>query len=117
MNNQSKRESNPFKDMLLVFFIVGSIIIASLGWIFYGEIAFKIILSFILLFAAILYMAGFIKKRKSGHLIAALFFLTAGFTFLVAFYLPGIYSLISALISLILFVALITTFYNMEKYY
>jgi len=74
MNNQSKRESNPFKDMLLVFFIVGSIVITSLGWIFYGEIAFKIIFSLVLFIAAILSSGRFYEKKEVGPFNRSLIF-------------------------------------------
>lgn len=117
MKNKTKTELKSFKNKLMVFFLVGSIIIASLGWIFYGENAFKIILSSVLLFAAILYLADFMKRKKSGSLIAALFFLTAAFTLLITFYLSSIFSLVSGIISFILFITLIYTFFNREKYY
>jgi len=97
--------------------IFGSIAIAFLSWIVYGEGTFKIILSAILLVAAIFYFIDFSKRRKTGNLITTLFFLSVAFTLLLTFCLPNIFSLVFAIISLILFIALIYTFFNREKYY
>ena len=74
MNNKSKTKSNPFKNTLLMFFLVGSIVITSLGWIFYGEIAFKIIFSLVFLLPLFSHLAGLMKRRKLGILIAVFFF-------------------------------------------
>jgi len=97
--------------------IIGSIAIAFLSWIVYGESTFKIIFSVILLIAAIFYLADFSKRKKTGSLIASLFCLSVAFTLLLTFCLPSIFSLVFAMISLILFIALIYTFFNREKYY
>ncbi len=97
--------------------ITGSIVIAFLSWIIYGESTFKIVFSAILLVAAIFYFIDFSKRKKKGSLIATLFFLSAAFTLLNTFCLPEIFSLVFALISFILFVALIYTFFNREKFY
>ena len=64
MNNKSKTKSNPFKNTLLMFFLVGSIVITSLDWIFYGEIAFKIIFSLVFFIAAILLSGRFYEKKE-----------------------------------------------------
>ncbi len=103
--------------IILGLTIIGSITIAFLSWIFYGESTFKIIFCAILLVAAIFYFIDFSKKKKTGTLIATLFFLSVAFTLLLTFCLPSIFSLVSAIISLILFIALIYTFFNKEKYY
>ena len=105
------------KKAILWLAIIGSIAIAFLGWIIYGENTFKIIFSAILLVAAIFYFIDFMKRKKTGSLIATLFFLSVSFTLLNIFCLPGIFSLVSAIISLILFIALVYTFFNREKYY
>jgi len=97
--------------------IIGSIGIAFLSWIVYGENTFKIVFSAILLVAAIFYFFDFSKRKKTGSLIATLFFLSVAFTLLLTFCLPNIFSLVLAIISLILFIALIYTFFNREKYY
>ena len=97
--------------------IIGSIAIAFLSWIVYGESTFKIIFSVILLIAAIFYLADFSKRKKTGSLIVSLFCLSVAFTLLLTFCLPSIFSLVFAMISLILFIALIYTFFNREKYY
>ena len=97
--------------------IIGSITIAFLSWTVYGESTFKVIFSAILLVAAIFYFIDFSKRKKTGSLIATLFCLSVAFTLLVTFCLPGIFSLALAIISLILFIALIYTFFNREKYY
>ncbi len=97
--------------------IIGSITIAFLSWTVYGESTFKVIFSAILLVAAIFYFIDFSKRKKTGSLIATLFCLSVAFTLLVTFCLPGIFSLVLAIISLILFIALIYTFFNREKYY
>ncbi len=97
--------------------IIGSIAIAFLSWIVYGENTFKIIFSVILLIAAIFYFVDFSKRKKTGSLITTLFFLSVSFTLLNTFCLPGIFSLVSAIISLILFIALIYIFFNRKKYY
>jgi len=97
--------------------IIGSITIAFLSWTVYGESTFKVIFSAILLVAAIFYFIDFSKRKKTGSLIATLFCLSVAFTLLVTFCLPGIFSLVLAIISLILFVAFIYTFFNREKYY
>jgi hypothetical protein len=102
---------------ILWFTIIGSIAIASLSWIVYGESTFKIVFSAILLVAAIFYFFDFSKRKKTGSLIATLFFLSVAFTLLLTFCLPNIFSLVFAIISLILFIALIYTFFNREKYY
>jgi hypothetical protein len=103
--------------IILGLTIIGSITIAFLSWIVYGESTFKIIFSAILLVAAIFYFIDFSKKKKTGTLIATLFFLSVAFTLLLTFCLPSIFSLVSAIISLILFIVLIYTFFNKEKYY
>ncbi len=97
--------------------IIGSITIAFLSWTVYGESTFKVIFSAILLVAAIFYFIDFSKRKKTGSLIATLFCLSVAFTLLVTFCLPGIFSLVLAIISLILFIALIYTFFKREKYY
>jgi hypothetical protein len=97
--------------------IIGSIGIAFLSWIVYGESTFKIVFSAILLVAAIFYFFDFSKRKKTGSLIATLFFLSVAFTLLLTFCLPNVFSLVFAIISLILFIALIYTFFNREKYY
>ncbi len=97
--------------------IIGSIAIAFLSWIVYGESTFKIIFSAILLVAAIFYFIDFSKRKKTGSLIATLFCLSVAFTLLLTFCLPSIFSLVFAIVSLILFIALIYTFFNREKYY
>ena len=97
--------------------IIGSIAIALLSWIVYGESTFKIVFSAILLVAAIFYFIDFSKRKKTGSLIATLFFLSVAFTLLLTFCLPNVFSLVFAIISLILFIALIYTFFNREKYY
>jgi len=102
---------------ILWFAIFGSIAIAFLSWIIYGEGTFKIIFSAILLVAAIFYFIDFSKRKKTGSLITTLFFLSVAFTLLLTFCLPSIFSLVSAIISLILFIVLIYTFFNREKYY
>jgi len=102
---------------ILWFTIIGSITIASLSWIVYGESTFKIVFSAILLVAAIFYFIDFSKRKKTGSLIATLFCLSVAFTLLLTFCLPSIFSLVFAIVSLILFIALIYTFFNREKYY
>ena len=102
---------------ILWFTIIGSSAIALLSWIVYGESTFKIVFSAILLVAAIFYFFDFSKRKKTGSLIATLFFLSVAFTLLLTFCLPNIFSLVFAIISLILFIALIYTFFNREKYY
>jgi hypothetical protein len=102
---------------ILWFTIIGSIAIAFLSWIVYGESTFKIVFSAILLVAAIFYFFDFSKRKKTGSLIATLFFLSVAFTLLLTFCLPNIFSLVFAMISLILFITLIYTFFNREKYY
>ncbi|MBA7574436.1 hypothetical protein ES708_16242 [subsurface metagenome] len=102
---------------ILWFTIIGSIAIAFLSWIVYGESTFKIVFSAILLVAAIFYFFDFSKRKKTGSLIATLFFLSVAFTLLLTFCLPNIFSLAFAMISLILFITLIYTFFNREKYY
>ena len=97
--------------------IIGSIAVACLSWIVYGESTFKIVFSAILLVVAIFYFIDFSKNKKTGSLIATLFFLSVAFTLLLTFCLPNIFSLVLAIISLILFIALIYTFFNREKYY
>jgi len=97
--------------------IIGGITIAFLSWIVYGESTFKIIFSAILLIASIFYFIDFSKRKKTGSLIATLFFLSVAFTLLLTFCLPNIFSLIFAIISLLLFITLIYTFFNREKYY
>jgi len=97
--------------------IIGSIAIAFFSWVVYGESTFKIIFSAILLVAAIFYFIDFSKRKKAGSLIATLFCLSVAFTLLLTFCLPGIFSLVFAIISLILFITLIYTFFNREKYY
>jgi len=97
--------------------IFGSIAIAFLSWIVYGESTSKIIFSAILLVAAIFYFMDFSKRKKTGSLIATLFCLSVAFTLQLTFCLPGIFSLVSAMISLILFITLIYTFFNRERYY
>lgn len=97
--------------------IIGSIGITFLSWIVYGESTFKIVFSAILLVAAIFYFFDFSKRKKTGSLIATLFFLSVAFTLLLTFCLPNVFSLVFAIISLILFIALIYTFFNREKYY
>ena len=96
---------------------IGSIAIAFLSWIVYGESTFKIVFSAILLVAAIFYFRDFMKRKKTGNLIATLFFLCVAFTLLNTICLPGIFSLVFAMVSLILFIALIYTLFNREKYY
>lgn len=103
--------------IILRLTIIGSIAIAFLSWIVYGENTFKIIFSAILLVAAIFYFVDFSKRKKTGNLIATLFFLSAAFTLLNTFCLLGIFSLVFAIISLILFIALVFTFFNRERYY
>ena len=103
--------------IILWLTIIGSIAIAFLGWIVYGESTFKMIFSAIVLVAAIFYFVDFSKRKKAGSLIATLFFLSAAFTLLNTFCLPSIFSLVFAIISLILFIALIYTFFNRERYY
>ena len=103
--------------IILGLTIIGSITIAFLSWIVYGESTFKIIFSAILLVAAIFYFIDFSKRKKTGSLITTMFFLSVTFTFLLTFCLPNIFSLVFAIISLILFIALIYTFFNREKYY
>jgi len=88
-----------------------------LSWIVYGESTFKIVFGAILLVAAIFYFMDFSKKKKTGSLIATLFFLSVAFTLLLTFCLPSIFYLVFAIVSLILFIALIYTFFNREKYY
>jgi len=117
MNNKTVAKSSQFKKTILWLTIIGSIIIAFLSWIVYGENTFKIIFSAILLVAAIFYFMDFSKRKKAGSLITILFFLSVAFTLLVTFCLPSIFSLVFAVISLILFIALIYTFFNREKYY
>jgi len=102
---------------ILWFTIIGSIAIAFLSWIVYGESTFKMVFSAILLVAAIFYFIDFSKRKKTGSLITTLFFLSVAFTLLFTFCLPNIFSLVFAMISLILFIALIYTFFNSEKYY
>ena len=97
--------------------IIGSIAIAFLSWIVYGESTFKIIFNAILLVAAIFYLADFSKRKKNGSLIATLFCLSVAFMLLVTFCLPSIFSLVFTIVSLILFIALIYTFFNRERYY
>jgi len=97
--------------------VIVSIAIAFLSWIVYGESTFKIIFSAILLIASIFYFIDFSKRKKTGSLIATLFFLSVAFTLLLTFCLPNIFSLIFAIISLLLFITLIYTFFNREKYY
>jgi len=97
--------------------IIGSIAIAFLSWIVYGESTFKIVFSAILLVAAIFYFIDFMKRKKSGSLIATLFCLSVAFTILLTFCLLNIFSLVFAMVSLILFIALIYTFFNRERYY
>ena len=74
MNNKSKTKSNTFKNTLLMFFLVGSIVITSLDWIFYGEIAFKIIFSLVLFIAAILSSGRFYEKKEVGPFNRSLIF-------------------------------------------
>ena len=105
------------KKVILWLAIIGSIAIAFLSWIVYGENTFKIVFSAILLVAAIFYFMDFMKRKKTGSLIATLFCLSVAFTLLLTFCLPGIFSLVPAIISLILFIALVCTFFNREKYY
>jgi hypothetical protein len=97
--------------------IIGSIAIAFLSWIVYEESTFKIVFSAILLVVAIFYFIDFMKRKKTGNLIATLFFLCVAFTLLLTLCLPGIFSLVFALVSLILFIVLIYTLFNREKYY
>lgn len=97
--------------------IIGSIAIAFLSWIVYGESTFKIVFGAILLVAAIFYFMDFSKRKKTGSLIATLFFLSVAFTLFLTFCLPSIFSLVFAIISLILFIAPIYTFFSREKYY
>jgi len=105
------------KKIILWITIIGSIAVSFLSWIVYGESTFKVIFSAILLVAAIFYFIDFSKRKKTGSLITTLFFLSVAFTLLVTFCLPGIFSLVFAMISLILFIALVYTFFNREKYY
>ena len=104
------------KTILWLTIMVG-IAIAFLSWIVYEESAFKMIFSAIVFVAAIFYFMDFMKRKKTGSLVATLFFLSVAFTLLLTFCLPNIFSLVFALISLILFIALIYTFFNREKYY
>lgn len=97
--------------------VIVSIALAFLSWIIYGEGTFKIIFSATLLIASIFYFIDFSKRKKTGSLIATLFFLSVAFTLLLTFCLPNIFSLIFAIISLLLFITLIYTFFNREKYY
>ena len=97
--------------------IIGSITIAFLSWIVYEEGTFKMIFSAILLVASIFYFMDFSKRKKTGSLITTLFFLSVAFTLLLTFCVPNIFSLVSAIIFLILFIALIYTFFNRERYY
>ena len=97
--------------------IIVSIAIAFLSWIVYGEGTFKIIFSAFLIIAAIFYFMDFSKRKKTGSLITTMFFLSVTFTLLLTFCLPNIFSLVFAIISLILFIALIYTLFNREKYY
>jgi len=103
--------------IILWLTIIGSITIAFLSWIVYGESTFKIIFSAILLVAAIFYFIDFSKRKKTGSLIATLFFLCVAFTLLLTFCLPSIFSLVFAIVSLILFIALVYTLFNRDKYY
>ncbi|MBA7501350.1 hypothetical protein ES704_04113 [subsurface metagenome] len=103
--------------IILWLTIIGSIAIAFLSWIVYGESTFKMIFSAIVLVAAIFYFIDFMKRKKTGNLIATLFFLCVAFTLLNTICLPGIFSLVFAMVSLILFIALIYTLFNREKYY
>ena len=91
MNNKTVAKSNQFKNILLWFTIIGSITIAFLSWIVYGESTFKTIFSTILLVAAIFYFIDFSKKKKTGTLITTLFFLSVAFTLLLTFCLPSIF--------------------------
>jgi len=97
--------------------VIVSIALAFLSWVVYGESTFKIMFSAILLVTAIFYFFDFSKRKKTGSLIATLFFLSVAFTLLLTFCLPNIFSLVFAIISLVLFIALIYTFFNREKYY
>jgi len=97
--------------------IIGSIAIAFLSWIVYGENTFKMIFSAILLVASIFYFIDFSKRKKTGNLITTLFFLSVALTLLLTFCLPNIFSLVFAIVSLILFIALIYTLFNRGKYY
>jgi len=117
MDKKTIVKSNQFNKIILWFIIIGSNTIAFLGWIVYGEDTFKIIFSAILLVAAIFYFVDFSKRKKTGSLIATLFCLSVAFTLLLSFCLPNIFSLVFAMVSLILFIALICIFFNREKYY
>ena len=103
--------------IILWLTIIGSIAIAFLSWIVYGENTFKIVFSAIVLVAAIFYFMDFMKRKKTGSLITTLFCLSVAFTLLLTFCLPGIFFLVPAIISLILFIALVYTFFNRERYY
>ena len=70
-----------------------------------------------ILWLTIIGSIGIAKRKKTGSLIATLFFLSVAFTLLLTFCLPNVFSLVFAIISLILFIALIYTFFNREKYY
>jgi len=103
--------------IILGLTVIVSIALAFLSWVVYGESTFKIIFSAILLITAIFYFIDFSKRKKTGSLIATLFFLSVAFTLLLTFCLPNVFSLIFAIISLLLFITLIYTFFNREKYY
>jgi hypothetical protein len=103
--------------IILWLTIIGSIAIAFLSWIVYGESIFKIVFSAIVLVAAIFNFIDFVKRKKTGNFFATLFFLCVAFTLLNTICLPSIFSLVFAIISLILFIALIYTFFNRERYY
>ena len=106
-----------YNKTILWLIIIGSIAIAFLSWIVYGESTFKVIFSAILLVAAIFYFIDFSKRKKTGSLVTTVFFLSVAFTLLLTFCLPNIFTLVFAIISLILFISLIYTFFNREKYY
>ncbi|UCF13044.1 MAG: hypothetical protein JSW06_01995 [Thermoplasmatales archaeon] len=98
-------------------FIGGGIVIIPSSWFFYGEDIFKFVLSAYLLITAVVNLEDFLKNKIKGPLVFMSFCIFTAFTFLITLYQNDILTIIFSSLAIIMFIALIYTFFNRDKFY
>ncbi|MHA2040030.1 MAG: hypothetical protein ACW98X_26760 [Promethearchaeota archaeon] len=98
-------------------FIGGAIVIIPSSYFLYGEDIFKFVISAYLLITAVVNLEDFIKNKIKGPLVFMSFCIFTALTLLITLYHNYLLTIIFSTLSIIMFVALIYTFFNKDKYY
>ncbi|KYK26857.1 hypothetical protein AYK20_08550 [Thermoplasmatales archaeon SG8-52-1] len=98
-------------------FIGGGLVIIPSSWFLYGEDIFKFTLCAYLLIVAVVNLEDYIKNKRKGPLIFMAFCIFTSLTLFITLYDYYIFTILFSNIAILMFIALIYTFFKKDKYY